>query len=105
MYTFFALCIFVTSLYYHARKYSNPSSVSLRYLRVLDIFVAIICYGYMFFFVKNILIQGQLYFYIALVLTIFVFLSSKTLYRNSSTLHSYFHIAIGIVAGVIPLFA
>lgn len=105
MYTFFALCIFVTSLYYHARKYKNPSSVSVRYLRVLDIFVAIICYGYMFFFVKNILIQGQLYFYIALVLTIFIFLSSKTLYRNSFALHSYFHIAIGVVAGVIPLFS
>jgi hypothetical protein len=104
LYSFLALSILVASFCFHVYKHGHNDSVYTKYLRGLDISVAIVCYLYMFYFVKTFLIHYQHPFYLLLVSTIFLFFLSKTKVGQRHNVHSYFHIAIGIVAGLIPLF-
>lgn len=105
VYSFLALCIFIASSCFHTYKLKNSKGRYIRHLRVFDISTATLCYLYMFYCVKTFLVHEQSYFYILLMATIFVFFFSKTELGIRQNMHSYFHIAIGMVAGLIPLFA
>jgi len=103
-YAFLAWCIFIVSLCFHAYKYYVHNGLHLKHLRALDICVATVCYLYMTYFVATLLEHNQIYFYVVLIATIALFFFSKTNVGLRYNIHSYFHIAIGAVAGIIPLF-
>jgi cation transport ATPase len=104
-YAFLAWCIFIVSLCFHAYKYYVHNGLHLKHLRALDISMAITCYLYMAYFVTMFIDHNQLYFYGALIATVILFFFGKTKVGLRYNIHSYFHIAIGAVAGLIPLFA
>jgi hypothetical protein len=105
LYSFLSLCIFVASFCFHIYKYGYSNGAYIKHLRGLDISVATVCYLYMFYFVKTFLTHNQFYFYILIISTIALFFFGKTKLGLRYNVHSYFHVAIGIVAGIIPLFA
>jgi hypothetical protein len=105
IYSFLALCILVVSFCFHIYKHNHIEGVYIKHFKCLDISVATACYLYMFYFVKTFLTHNQFYFYTLLISTLALFFFGKTKLGLKYNIHSYFHIAIGMVAGLIPLFA
>ena len=105
IYSLLALSIFIASFFFHLCIDKNPESHYIKYLRGFDIGVATVCYLYMFYFVYLFVPYYKSLFYSLLVLTVFIFFFGKKELGKRHNIHSYFHIAIGIVAGIIPLFS
>ncbi len=104
VYSFLSFCIFIASFCFHLYKYAHSNGRHINYIRSLDAFIATACYLYMFYFVKTLFVHNQSYFYILLTATVFLFFFGKTKFGVRYNVHSYFHLAIGMVAGCIPLF-
>ena len=98
------MSIFTASFLYHFYRENSNTDLYIKYYRSLDIIVATLAYLYMFYFVFMRATEAKNILYGLLIITIVMyFFSKKELGRKYNT-HTYFHIAIGVVAGVIPLF-
>ncbi len=100
-----SVSIFIVSFYYHFYKENNSSGLYVKYYRALDILVATLSYIYMFYFIFMYVPEFKSTLYGLLVVTIISYFFSKRGLGKKFNIHTYFHVAIGIVAGVIPLFA
>jgi hypothetical protein len=96
--------IFIVSFYYHFYKENNNNGLYVKYYRALDIFVATLSYIYMFYFIFMYVPEFKSTLYGLLIATIVAYLFSKRELGKKFNAHTYFHVAIGLVAGVIPLF-
>lgn len=105
IYCFLSTSIFLASSGYHFYKEKKYSTAHVNLLRKFDIIIATLSYVYMFYFVYTYLDSGQNLFYFLLSATIVAYFVSKQELGKKYNLHSYFHLAIGTVAGLIPLFA
>ena len=99
-----SVSIFIVSFYYHFYKENNSIGLYVKYYRALDIIVATLSYIYMFYFIFMYVPEFKSTLYGLLVGTIVAYLFSKRELGKKFNAHTYFHVAIGIVAGVIPLF-
>lgn len=104
IYFYLSAAVLFASFYYHLYK-NNYSSTDLRLkiLRGMAMLVAVTAYFYMFYFVYNYVISFKPILYLSLFLTISLYFFGRIKkYKNYNT-HSYFHLFIGLVAGVIPI--
>ena len=104
VYFLLSCSIFFASSLFHFYKYRNKKSFHMKLLQHLDRIVATLSYFYMFYFVFIFVTDNQMFFYSLLSLTVVMFFIGKSVFGKKYNIHSYFHIAIGLVAGSIPLF-
>lgn len=99
-----SVSIFIVSFYYHFYKENNSNSLYVKHYRALDILVATLSYIYMFYFIFMYVPEFKSTLYGLLVITMISYFFSKRELGEKFNAHTYFHVAIGIVAGIIPLF-
>ncbi len=104
IYFLLSVSIFIASSFFHFCKERNVKRSYIRFSRYSDIAIATSSYAYMYYFVYSYVTQGQFIFCSLLLLTILMFFFGKSSLGKRNNVHSYFHIAIGLVAGFIPLF-
>ena len=105
IYFILSFSIFFASSLFHFCKSRYKDSVHTNISRYLDRIVATLSYFYMYYFVFTFVTYGKTLFCVLLSLTIVMFFSGRSAFGKRHNIHSYFHIAIGLVAGTIPLFA
>ncbi len=104
LYFSLSISICIASYLYHYYKNNHHKNI-VNKLRYSDISIAILSYSYMFYFVSSFTTYKQFSFYILLFITICMYFIGKSSYGRQKNIHSYFHLAVGIVSGVIPLAA
>lgn len=107
IYCLLSVSIFIASFYYHfhkEKKTPNTSKTHLSFLRLLDVSIAGLSYFYMFYFVHRYVDGAQNILYGLLLLTVIFYFVGKQEVGKKYNIHTYFHLAIGVVAGLIPLF-
>ncbi len=102
IYCLLSVMIITASTCYHFFATKNYFSIK-KYLLLIDRCIATTCYLYMFYFVNK-FGHNQFLLYTLLVFSILVYLLGERRFAEKYNVHSYFHIIIGIVAGIIPLF-
>ena len=84
-------------------KFKTQYSSSIKILRYLDVAVAIASYLYMSYFVYKYCEQYKNVLYLLLITTIAIYILGKTKFGIKKNIHTYFHIAIGLVSSIIVI--
>lgn len=105
IYFLLSIMIIIASTCYHFFKETNRNAFYLKYLLFADTCIAYTSYIYMFYFVHRLNSKNQFLLCTLLTLSIFVYLLGERRFAKKYDIHSYFHLVIGIVSGIIPLFA
>lgn len=101
MYVILSVSTFIASSLYHFNKGNNGRHTDI--YRSLDIVIAILSYFYMFYFISAYITADHTPFYAALFVSLVLFFAGK--YKNNNPrIHVYFHICVGTLSGVMPLF-
>ena len=103
VYLILSISIFITSYFYHFAKDNIKYKSHILSIRYADIFVAVTSCVYMFYFIHSYVSQYQSLLYFLLFITLLLFVFGKTKQNKIRNLHSYFHIAIGLVSSLIVL--
>lgn len=104
IYAAIGLSIIIASTTYHYLRNKNMASPAAHVARYVDMTVASVGYLYVFYFIQTYSPLLQSVCYMLLGSTLLTYMLGK--YRNNDpTVHTYFHVFIGIVSGAIPLFS
>lgn len=103
IYLVLAVSIFIASYFYHFTKDNIKYKSHILLIRYADIFVAAMSYAYMFYFIYSYVSEYQSLLYFLLFITLLLFVFGKTKQGKRRNVHSYFHIAIGLVSSLIVL--
>ncbi len=104
VYCVLSVLIFIASTCYHLALEKKLSNFKIKCSLCLDTCIAYTSYLYMFYFVNKSNGPNALLLYALLVLSIFVYILGERKFTQKYNIHSYFHLVIGCVAGIIPLF-
>ncbi|OGI65229.1 hypothetical protein A3A95_03740 [Candidatus Nomurabacteria bacterium RIFCSPLOWO2_01_FULL_39_18] len=99
------IMIICASTFYHFFREKKHSNFFIKFLRYADVCIASMSYLYMFYFVHSSNGNSKFFLYFLLALSIFTYILGEKRFAEKYNIHSYFHLFIGIIAGIIPIFA